>query len=115
VIISTHSLDDVQRLADSVAILYGGQLLAHSRIEELLDSSKRIRATLTSGAVPSRLPKKVIWQQVQGREWLVTVGDFTPETVQQIQSQEEVEHAEVIDLELEELFKDIIKGRKVAS
>jgi ABC-2 type transport system ATP-binding protein len=33
---STHILDDVQRVSDSVAILKGGRLLAHAPIDELL-------------------------------------------------------------------------------
>jgi ABC-2 type transport system ATP-binding protein len=115
VLFSTHSLDDVQRLADTVGILYGGRLLVHRNIEELLATSKRIRATLTAGRPPDRLPANIIWQRVQGREWLVTVGDFTPETVQQIRDQEGVEHVEVIDLGLEDLFKDFIKGRRAGS
>lgn len=115
VIFSTHSLDDVQRLADTVGILYEGRLLAHRNIEELLATTKRIRATLTDGQPPERLPDNVIWQRVQGRELLVTVDDFTPETVQQMRTQAGVEHVEVIDLGLEELFKDFIRGRKAAS
>ena len=95
--------------------LYGGRLLVHRNIEELLATSKRIRATLTVGHPPDRLPANIIWQRVQGREWLVTVGDFTPETVQQIRDQEGVEHVEVIDLGLEDLFKDFIKGRRAGS
>ena len=47
VLFSTHSLDDVQRLADSVGILHGGRLLMHRNIEDLLAGTKRIRATLT--------------------------------------------------------------------
>ncbi len=112
VIFSTHSLDDVQRLADTVGILYGGRLLVHRNIEELLASTKRIRATLTNGKLPETLPKNIIWQKVQGRELLITLSDFQAEQLEQIASQPGVEHAEVMDLGLEELFKDFIRGRK---
>ncbi len=115
VLFSTHSLDDVQRLADTVGILYGGRLLVHRNIEELIATTKRIRATLTNGRPPGRLPANTIWQRVQGREWLVTVGDFTPETVRQIRAQEGVDHVEVIDLGLEDLFKDFIRGQRAVS
>lgn len=115
VIFSTHSLDDVQRLADTVGILYDGRLLVHRNIEELLATTKRIRATLTGEHPPDQLPENIIWQRVQGREWLVTIGDFTVEKVQQIQAQEGVDHVEVIDLGLEDLFKDFVRGRKAAS
>jgi hypothetical protein len=90
-------------------------LLVHRNIEELLATSKRIRATLTNGRLPDQLPANIIWQRVQGREWLVTVGGFTPETVQQIRAQEGVDHVHVIDLGLEDLFKDFVKGQRTAS
>jgi ABC-2 type transport system ATP-binding protein len=112
VLFSTHSLDDVQRLADTVGILYDGRLLVHRNIDELLATTKRIRATLPDGRPPERLPANTIWQRVQGREWQVTVRDFTPETVEQMRSQQGVEHVEVVDLGLEDLFKDFIRGRR---
>lgn len=112
VIFSTHSLDDVQRLADTVGILHGGKLLVHRNIEELLTSTKRIRATLTNGKPPAKLPKNILWEKHQNREWLVTVSNFTPEMAQEIQSQPGVEHVEVEDIGLEDLFKDFIRGRK---
>ena len=115
VLFSTHSLDDVQRLADTVGILHGGRLMVHHNIEELLATTKRIRATLTDGRLPDRLPDNMIWQRVEGREWLVTVGDFTEETVRQLRAEEGVEHVEVIDLWLEDLFKDFIRGQRAVS
>jgi len=115
VLFSTHSLDDVQRLADTVGILYGGRLLVHRKIDELLASTKRIRATLTDGRPPETLPANTVWQQVRGREWSVTVADFVPEIVARIQAEEGVEHVEVIDLGLEELFKDFVRGQRAVS
>jgi ABC-2 type transport system ATP-binding protein len=112
VLFSTHSLDDVQRLADTVGILYGGRLLVHRNIEELLSTTKRIRATLTNGRPPDRLPANTIWHRTQGREWVVTVGDFTSEAAEEIRAQQGVECVEVIDLGLEDVFKDFIKGQR---
>jgi ABC-2 type transport system ATP-binding protein len=115
VLFSTHSLDDVQRLADTVGILYGGRLLVHRNIEELLATTKRIRVTLTGGRPPDQLPANTIWQRVRGREWLVTVVDFTPATVQQIQTQAGVDQVDVVDIGLEDLFKDFIRGQRAVS
>ena len=115
VLFSTHSLDDVQRLADTVGILYRGRLLVHRNIEELLASTKRIRATLTNDRPPEKLPAGTIWQEIRGREWSVTVADFTPQTVQQIRAEDGVEHVEVIDIGLEDLFKDFIRGQRAVS
>lgn len=115
VLFSTHTLDDVQRLADTVGILYEGKLLVHRNVDELLSSTKRIRATLPDGARPEQTPEGTIWERVEGREWLVTVGDFSPEKVEEIRSANEVDHVEVIGLGLEDVFKDFIKGQRAAS
>jgi ABC-2 type transport system ATP-binding protein len=116
VLFSTHSLDDVQRLADTVGILYGGRLLVHRKIDELLASTKRIRATLSDGGgPPEQLPANTIWQQTRGREWSVTVADFTPQVVRQLEAEEGVENVEVVDIGLEELFKDFIRGQRAVS
>jgi ABC-2 type transport system ATP-binding protein len=115
VLFSTHTLDDVQRLADTVGILYEGQLLVHRKIDELLATTKRVRATLRDGSSPGQLPAGTLWQRVEGREWLVTVGDFSTEKVQQLRQQNAVDHVEVIDVGLEDVFKDLVKGRRAAS
>jgi len=112
---STHTLDDVQRLADTVGILYEGRLLVHRNIEELLAGTKRIQATLPDGCSPKFIPPGTFWQRVRGRQWLVTVGDFSPDTVPQIREKNSLDHVEVIDLGLEDVFKDLVKGQRAAS
>jgi len=114
VLISSHMLDDVRRLADTMGILYEGQLLVQGNIDELLTTTKRICATLRDGCRPERTPDGTIWQQIHGREWIVTVRDFSSEKVEQVQALNGVEHVEVLDLGLEELFKDFVKGQRVA-
>ena len=71
-------------------------------------------AKKASGEMPAPVLSGVVWQRVEGREWTITVRDFSPEKVQQVRAIEGVEHADVIDLGLEELFKDFIRGQRVA-
>lgn len=143
VLISSHMLDDVRRLADTIGILNNGRLIVQGSVDELLTSTKRIRATLrdgfrpsptfagktgtgsepagagagkkASGEVPVPVLSGVIWQKLEGREWTITVRDFSPEKVQQVRAIDGVERADVVDLGLEELFKDTIRGQRVAS
>ncbi len=115
VLFSSHTLDDIQRLADTVGILYEGRLLVHRNVDELLGSTKRIRAVLSDGSLPQHKPPGMIWERVQRREWLVTVSDFSPEIVQRLSADNCVEHVEVIDLGLEEVFKDYVKGRRMTA
>ena len=114
VLISSHMLEDVRRLADTVGILHEGRLLLHGNLDALLTSTKRICATLRDGCRPKETPEGTIWQRVQGREWTLTVRDFTAEKVQQVRALDAVEHVSVVDLGLEELFKDLIRGQRVA-
>jgi ABC-2 type transport system ATP-binding protein len=113
VLFSSHTLADVQRLADTVGILYQGRLLVHQGLDELLASTKRIRAVLKDGCLPAREPDGIVWQSVERRQWSLTVRDFSAEVLSHLRAENPVENIEVVDLSLEELFKDYVKGRKV--
>lgn len=115
VLFSSHTLSDVQRLADTVGIIHEGRLLAECSTEELLTGTKRIRAVLHDGAQPGEPPAGTIWQRVQQREWLLTVRGFTPATIEQLKSKHPVDSVEVIDLGLEDVFKDFIRGRRASA
>jgi ABC-2 type transport system ATP-binding protein len=115
VLFSSHTLEDVRRLADTVGILYEGRLLVQRGVDELLASTKRIRAVLRDGCLPRREPDGTVWQRVQRREWLLTVRDFSPDLVHSLQADNPLESVEVLDLNLEELFKDYVKGRRAIS
>jgi ABC-2 type transport system ATP-binding protein len=115
VVFSSHTLDDVQRMADVVAIINEGQLLVYCAIDDLLNRTKRMRAVLQDGAAPSHPPGGMIWQRVQNREWLLTVKDYSPGTVEQLKATNPLERVEVIDLTLEDIFKDYVRGRRVSA
>jgi ABC-2 type transport system ATP-binding protein len=114
VLISSHILDDVRRLADSVGILYEGRLMIQGNVDELLATTKRISVTLRDGSRPEQMPAGTIWQRIDGRAWSATIRDFSPEKEQQIRALACAECVEVQDLGLEDFFKDFIKGQRVA-
>ena len=91
-----------------------GAIGGEGNLDELLTTTKRICATLRDGCRPERPPEGTIWQRIQGREWIATVRDFSPEKVEQVQAIDGVEHVEVLDLGLEELFKDFVRGQRDA-
>ncbi len=47
VLFSSHSIDDVQRLADNVGIMYHGKLLVHRPLDDLLGSTISVRSCVT--------------------------------------------------------------------
>jgi ABC-2 type transport system ATP-binding protein len=76
VLFSSHTIDDIQRLADTVGILNEGRLLVHSRIDKMLSTTKRLRVGLRNGERPGNPPAGTIYECQQGHEWLITVRDF---------------------------------------
>jgi len=115
IIFSSHTLADVQRLADRIGIIHEGRLLVDCPSDELLTTTKRVRAVLSDGAAPSDPPDGTVWQQVKGREWLMTVRGFTPESVRFLRQRYALDHVEVLDLGLEDVFKDIVRGRRATT
>ena len=110
VLFSSHTLADVQRLADTIGIINEGRLLVHDSVDALLGSTKRIHAVLKDGAVPAGAPEGTIWQRVHDREWQLTVNDFSNDTLERLRAANRLEHFEVIDLGLEDIFKDYVRG-----
>ncbi len=114
ILFSSHALSDVQRIADTVGLLFEGHLIDHCRTEDLLNATKRIRAVLSDGSAPGPPPEGTIWQRVQNREWLMTVRGYSSSTLEYLRTKYSLDNVEVIDLGLEDVFKDLIKGRKAA-
>jgi ABC-2 type transport system ATP-binding protein len=112
VLFSSHSLADVARVADEVALMHDGRLLLHSPIGELLERTKRVRAVLHDDASPGDTPPGTVWQQVSGREWLMTVRDFEPERVEFLRARNRIAHLDVQDVTLDDVFKDVVRGRQ---
>ncbi|MHC4670975.1 MAG: ABC transporter ATP-binding protein [Planctomycetota bacterium] len=115
VLLSSHTLADVQRLADTVGLIYTGQLLVHCPVDQLLNKTKRIRAILEDGRLPDNIPEGTVWQQIRRREWLLTVDNCTPELVTRVRSSNPVSNIEVMNLTLEDIFKDYVKGRRASA
>ena len=56
VLLSSHLLNEVELLADRVAIVEGGRLLVESSVDELKESLCRVTARFPAAPVRSRLP-----------------------------------------------------------
>jgi len=110
VLLSSHSFADVQRLAERIAILHQGRLLVEASIDELITRTKRVRAVLRDGCQPRRLPDEAIFQRRHEREWLITLRDCSHEVVNALREANPLEHVEVLDIGLEEIFKDYVRG-----
>jgi ABC-2 type transport system ATP-binding protein len=113
VLFSSHTLSDVQRLADNVALIIEGRLMAHCPTDELVSGTKRIRVVLPNGGPPCEPPPGTLYQRLEQREWLLTVQGFSGGTLDYLHQRFPAKSVEVSDLGLEEIFKDFVKGRRV--
>ena len=74
VIISSHQVSEVERVADRVAILLQGKLVCHERLDELKQSCREVSAILApQQTVPPDVPGEVMAHLPMGHEhvWLV--------------------------------------------
>ena len=107
ILFSSHQLDEVNKLADDVAIMNRGRVLVHRPLDQLLSSFKRVRAVLYDGRLPAMTPRGTIWQSINRRDWALTIQDADDALVDQIRAENPVDH---VDLSLDELFRDFIRG-----
>ena len=110
VIFSSHQLDEVNRLSDSVAVLCAGRLLTHCPLDELR-SARRVQAVLIDGRLPVESPREAVWQRVNRREWSLTLHPFSSEVLERLQATNPVQRVDVVELSLDDIFKDLIRGQ----
>lgn len=113
VFFSSHHFDDVERVADDVGIFVDGRFIVRGSVEELRSSIKRIQVVLPDGKLPVHVPEQVLFQRLSRRDWTVTVNSFSEELLEQLISKNDATGANVIDLGLEDIFKDMIRGSNV--
>lgn len=118
VLISSHALGELQRLSDTVAVLHEGALLVHAPTDELVAGTKRLRVVLDRGdagkSAPAA-PKEAIYQQRRGREWTITLPSGGEEAARSLRGTPGVSAVSVEDLSLDEVFKDLVRGRRPAA
>ena len=115
VLFSSHAIDDVARLADSVGIVCEGRMLTVKPVERLLETTKRVRAILRDGALPRQKPETMIFDRLDRREWLVTVGEYSPSVLEVLERNNPTVSVAVEDMSLEEAFTDYIRGQRTAT
>ena len=112
VLLSSHALPDMQRLADRIALMYDGKLILAGATDEILDRVKRVRVILDDDAQPPTAPPDILRQTREGREWLITVDRFGPTTLDGLRDRPGVGRLDVMDLTLDDVFKDVVRGRE---
>ncbi len=113
ILFSSHNLSDVERIADTIAIMDAGALLVQRPRAELTASTKRVRVSLNGANGSPAPPDGTVFDRVKDGEWLLTIGECTDEKLVQLREAHGQNAVQVDDMALEEIFRDYVRGRAI--
>jgi ABC-2 type transport system ATP-binding protein len=107
VLLSSHLIGEVERVADYVAILRDGRLLAVERLDELKRTTREVTVTVQGAAAhpPASLPGQVLRSERRGKQWQMLVRGIDDESaLDRVADGEHVLAVESRTPSLEEVF-----------
>lgn len=113
VVLSSHHVDEVQRLADHVAIMHEGRLLLEGETHTLLHETCRLRLTLADSEIRLPSPPGTIRSRCDRRVCEITVRPCHAETIDAVRNTAGVVQVQSEALSLEEVFKDVVLGTEM--
>jgi ABC-2 type transport system ATP-binding protein len=105
VLFSSHHVAEVERVADWIAILHDGRLLACQPLDGLKEDVRELVVTFSEPAAEvGALPGQVICQERSGRQWRIVARDVTAEALEELRQRPAVQDAVLRTLSLEEIY-----------
>ena len=104
VLLSSHLIGEVERVADTVAILREGELLAVESLDTLKCQTRQLTITLGNAASLPEMPGEVLASRRRSRQWQVLARGVTDADIEQLQEQESIVAIETRTPGLEEIF-----------
>jgi len=114
VVISSHILNDVEKIVDWVVALDAGRMTENAPFDELLESFAEWTVTSTNGGLPAAFAEPfVLSHQGDARQALLRVRTADPEAAERFAA---AHHAQIgtRPLNLDEMFPLLIAQRKAA-
>ncbi len=105
VLLSSHQINEVERVADIVAIIRRGELMLVERLDELKAQVREV--TITSEEELDALPKlggEILDQRRRGRQWQLLLRGADEEAIAALQDHASIGTLEVRQPNLEEIF-----------
>lgn len=111
VLLSSHQITEVERVADTIAIIRNGRLELVEPLAELKESMRELTVTLRNGAtVVPRTPGTLIHRVQQDRQVRLLVRDFQESGLQEFRQGDNVGHVEVRQPGLEDIYIGFMQG-----
>ena len=105
VLLSSHQIGEVERVADIIAILKQGKLVAVERLDDLKNQTRELTLTLNNGApYLSDVPGEVISGKEHDRQWRLLVKHLDESRLETFRALAQVRDVEVRMPNLEEIF-----------
>jgi ABC-2 type transport system ATP-binding protein len=111
VFISSHLLDDVERVADRIAVIDKGRLKVAGEVDELKKRITNLRIIFKTApsqappkSLPSVAPEDILKSELSGREWDLTIANFSDEILAHLKSAFPAAQVETHRPTLEEMF-----------
>jgi ABC-2 type transport system ATP-binding protein len=110
VLLSSHQVAEVERVADTVAIIHHGKLVVLAPLEELKEQTQELVLTLNNGAVPPTLPGEMLRARQHARQWQILVRGCPPEQVERLRHDTSICGLEVRRPGLEEIVAGYLRS-----
>jgi ABC-2 type transport system ATP-binding protein len=112
VILSSHILTDVERLASHIGILEGGRLLYQGPLDSLQDTVREVDLELDDASERIEVPGAVRIARRGPHSWTVTVPGWDATALGRLQARFPGARLSVRALSLEEIFLAYVGGRR---
>jgi ABC-2 type transport system ATP-binding protein len=108
ILISSHGIAEIERVASHVAIMAGGKLLIAAPIEEIRQRIVRVR--LRHDGLPPEAGKLglVLEQEQMGRVWQVVLQDPNRDALEELSQREDISDYEESSLSLEDIYTSVL-------
>jgi ABC-2 type transport system ATP-binding protein len=111
VLLSSHQVAEVERVADTVAIIHHGRLAALAPLEQLKDETQELLLTVRNGAPPPIVPGEMLRSRQHARQWQILVRGCPPDQLERLRHDATVTEVEVRRPGLEEIVAGYLRSK----
>jgi len=114
VLLSSHLINEVERVADVVAIMRKGKLLVVESLDTLKCQTHELTITVAAGSTgPPELPGQILCSRRRSRQWQVLARNLEESDIETLRDHESVVAVETRSPGLEEIFIAYMQGDNV--
>jgi ABC-2 type transport system ATP-binding protein len=115
ILISSHHIAEVERIASHVAFLVAGRLVLAATMDELRERLVRVRLRFEDQAPDPVSLGTVLHKNGTGRQWQAILQDPNRQAIEALRTAHGISDLETEPLALEEAYAALIAGREVNS